>query len=132
MSNSDVLRDITSSSSAPDCDVLATCCKRITISIEPKNEEYRVPGSVGRTQSFVVRGARVRRIWNDAVERASERGGAEWAVEESNLFAADTLEIFFANQAFAKCKYRPLPVSQKRLSIIIIISWEISADGRGT
>jgi hypothetical protein len=68
-----VLRNITSSSSAPDCDVLATCCKRITISIEPKNEECRVPGSVGRTQSFVVRGARVRRIWNDAVERASER-----------------------------------------------------------
>jgi hypothetical protein len=68
-------------------------------------------------------------------ERASERGGAEWPVEESNLFAADTLEIFFANQAFAKCKYRPLPVSKKRLSIIIIIiiiSWEISVDGRGT
>jgi hypothetical protein len=97
-----VLRDVPSSSSVPDCDVLATCCKRITTSIEPKNEEYRVPGRVGRTQSFVVRGARVRRIWNDAVERPSERGGAEWPVEESSLFAADTLEIFSANPAFAK------------------------------
>ncbi len=52
-----------------------------------------------------MRGARVRRIWNDAVERASERaserGGAEWPVEESSLFAADTSEIFFANPAFA-------------------------------
>ncbi len=120
VSDSDVLRDITSSSSVPDCDVLATCCKRITTSIEPKNEEYRVPGSVGRTQSFVVRGARVRQIRNDA-ERASERGGAECPVEESSLFAADTSEIFFANPAFAKCKHRSLPVCQKRLSIIIVI-----------
>ncbi len=116
------------------CDVLATCWKKITTSIEPKNKEYRVPGSVGRTQSFVVRGARVRQIWNDAVERASER--ANVAALSGLLRRAACLQLtprrFFlriqllpsASIGLYRCARRDLASS--------LSSLERSADGRGT